>query len=65
VAGSYVERHGYESWEVDALPPEVLHQVLEESILEYMELDRYNKILKQEEKDIAELQDVIDGYEAP
>lgn len=31
-AGEYVEKHGYTSWEVDALPPEVLDELIKEEV---------------------------------
>lgn len=46
---------------MNALPPDILHKVLEENILKYMDKSKYDEILKQEEKDIEELQDFIDN----
>lgn len=38
----YVERFGYESWELDALPPDVLNELIRSKISELMDQDAYN-----------------------
>ena len=50
----FIERYGNTSWEVDALPPEVLNSLLTDAIKSEMDLDIYNKVLEQEvlDKDI-------------
>jgi len=50
-AGKFVEDHGYQSWEVDALRPEVLHQILEDAILERIDPELYDNIVDSEEAD--------------
>ncbi len=45
----YLEKFGNKSWEVDALPPNVLHSVLREKIEELIDMDLYREVLKQEE----------------
>ncbi|RNJ77605.1 MAG: hypothetical protein EB828_00630 [Nitrosopumilus sp. D6] len=44
----YYEKYGSESWELDALDPEVLSDVLEDGIQEYMDIDLYNTVIKKE-----------------
>lgn len=48
-AKDYIKRYGKYSWEVDALRPEVLNQILEDAITSRMDLDLYNDIIKEEE----------------
>jgi len=55
-AKDYIERFGDFSWEVDALRPEVLQGLIENSILEYLDLEKYEQVKKQEEKDLEELE---------
>lgn len=55
-AGEYVSMHGTKSWEVDALPPKVLNKLLEDYILQHIDIDMYNKILKQEKIDKKKLE---------
>ncbi len=53
----YVENFGYSSWEVDALRPEVLQKLIEKSILEYLDLEEYEQVKKQEQEDIKKLKE--------
>jgi len=55
----YVAQYGYESWELDALPPDVLSELVEEAILSRIDLDKYNKVLEQEKADKTELKKLI------
>jgi len=50
-AGDYIAVHGNTSWEVDALPPQVLHKLIEEAILERIDEDLYTGQLDREEED--------------
>lgn len=54
-AADFVAKHGYESWEVDALRPEVLNTLLTDAIEDLLDLDKYAEILKEEKKDKAKL----------
>jgi hypothetical protein len=58
-AKAYIEKHGEHSWEVDALPPEVLHSLLEESIKEHIDLDLYASICDDEEEQKNKIRDLI------
>jgi hypothetical protein len=60
---AYIAEHGRVSWEVDALPPNVLHKLLEDSIIEYLDVKKYNKIVKKEAEQKAEIKLFIDKYE--
>jgi len=45
----YRAEHGDKSWELDALGPEVLREILECSIKQYLNLKKYDKIVRKEE----------------
>lgn len=45
------EEHGDESWEVDALPPTVLRDIIEGELDELIDQDKMDEIKTQEEKD--------------
>lgn len=45
----FEEAHGDTSWEVDALRPEILNQILTDAIEELIDRDKYDKILEEEE----------------
>lgn len=54
-AHDYVAKHGAVSWEVDALPPNVLTKIIQVSIEEFVDLDMMQKIKDQEEEDKGRL----------
>jgi len=45
--------------ELDALPPKVLRQKVEQAILKYLDVEQFNKDLKAEQKDVEELNKII------
>lgn len=58
-AARYVAEHGDSSWEVDALPPEVLQQIIEEAFQGVVDIDEMNEIKDQEEKDKKRLRAAV------
>lgn len=50
-ANWYIQKHGNESWEVDALKPEVLHQLVKENVENLIDMDLFTNILEKEKKD--------------
>ena len=56
-APEYVEQHGNESWELDALDPKVIDQLIEDAILERLDRGKWDKA--QERQDI-ERQELLD-----
>jgi hypothetical protein len=50
-ADAYIAEHGNHSWEVDALPPKVLTQVITAKLEELVDHDLMDEILAQEERD--------------
>jgi hypothetical protein len=54
----YNRRYGDESWELDALPPEVLSDLLENAVKEHLDEDKYKEWLKKEEQDKAKLRKI-------
>ena len=64
-APKYVAEHGNESWEVDALQPQVLNDLLSSTIEQYLDADKWKAVLKQEEKDkeaLAEARERLEWY---
>jgi len=51
----YIKRHGNLSWELDALTPEVLNQLVSSHIEELLDMDEYQRIIDQEEEEKMEL----------
>ncbi len=58
-AYDYISQFGSQSWELDALPPDVLSELVENAILDHIDIDIYNKVLKREEADKTELMKTI------
>lgn len=57
----YVELHGDSSWEVDALPPEVLTELITEKLEELLDRPTMDKIMKREETDKKKLKKLVAG----
>jgi len=51
----YIKKHGNLSWELDALTPEVLNQLVSSNIEEFLDMDEYQRIINQEEEEKMEL----------
>lgn len=60
-ARNYVAVHGASSWEVDALPPEVLQRLVRVSIEEYLDSTKMDKIKEQEEVDKQRLRGFVES----
>ena len=54
----YIQKHGQVSWEVDALDPKILSALVKKSIESIIDLDKFNKVLLQEEKDKRKLKKI-------
>jgi hypothetical protein len=55
----YIQEYGNTSWEVDALEPDVLHNLLREHIESRMDMDLFQGILDQEVEDKEELSEFV------
>ncbi len=58
-AKQFIKKHGSTSWEVDALRPEVLNEILDSSIKECLDIDLYDKIVNREEDDKERLKRLV------
>lgn len=57
-ATDYINRYGYESWELDALRPDVIDQLIRDHVYDYRDPDLLDKIVAREERDKELLQTV-------
>lgn len=64
-AGGFVEEHGYSSWEVDALNPETLDQIVRDAIAEFTDEDKAKEVLEQEEEERGKLRRLNDRIDEP
>lgn len=60
-ASGYLAQHGNECWEVDALRPDVLHDLIEEAIKSHLDIKLMNEVLKREEADKTKLKGFVKG----
>lgn len=54
-ANDYIKKHGKISWEVDALPPAELVSIVEANIRATIDMEQFEEMLKQEQRDIKTL----------
>lgn len=59
----YITEHGLQTWELDALDPEVLHNLIQSEISALMDVAHYNDILEQENEDIENLMVMASNYQ--
>lgn len=60
----YMARFGSKSWELDALPPEVIEALIAEAVEPYIDRDRFSEVVEREETDKDMLQRVSRDWEA-
>lgn len=58
----YIALHGRQSWEVDALPPEVLDKILDDAICKEIDVKQYNKIVSLEAVEKNEIRKIINKF---
>ena len=54
-ANNYIKKYGNISWELDALKPEILSDLVESNILKYLDSDEFQKVVGQENQDKVKL----------
>lgn len=59
-AAAYIEKYGDNSWELDALKPEILVSLINKAILELVDMAKMKKIIAQEELDKKELTKAVE-----
>ena len=59
-SAKYIRKYGNKSWELDALNPEILTNLLVSSILVYLDESKYSAIKEQEKAEKTRLQDIVD-----
>lgn len=61
-AQKYIEAYGNQSWELDALSPQVLDALIQTHISEYRDADKFNAKLAETKKDREEMQLVASNW---
>lgn len=62
-AADFISLYGEESWEVDALAPAVLEQLITEKIESVLDLELYQEVKDQEEEDKTKLREYVEGLD--
>lgn len=62
-AKKYVLEHGYSSWEVDALPPQALTQIIQDALTEVIEQEKVDKWQEDEDKQKERIQHFVDEWD--
>jgi hypothetical protein len=58
-AAQFMAKHGGSSWEVDALPPDVLQQIIHHAFASIIDTNQLEQVLVKEESDKKELQQAL------
>lgn len=58
-AANYVAEHGAQSWEVDALPPNVLQQIIQDEFLGLINVSRMDAVKNREEREKVLLEKAV------
>lgn len=61
-ASGYIEEYGYECWELDALEPQVISDLIKKNVEFFRDENLYRKVLKQEEKEKTLLTDIAENF---
>lgn len=61
-AKKYISKFGKTCWEVDALKPQTLTQIVESNILSVLQKTKFDKVVKRENKEIVELKKLVNQY---
>lgn len=61
-AQSYISTYGYESWELDALDPRTIDDLVRNTVLEYRDEDRWDAATSQMEEEQSQLREVSERW---
>lgn len=62
-SGGYISRFGHECWELDALEPKVITQLIENEVTALIDYDLFNAVAAQENRDKANIQLICERYD--
>lgn len=61
-ATGYIEQFGYECWELDALEPQVISDLISKNVRKYRDDKLYNAVIKQEREEKELLEDLAQNW---
>ncbi len=62
-AKGYIREFGQVSWEVDALKPPVMEEIVQTAIHNVIDMDVYNAVLEEEAKDKQTITNIVNNLE--
>lgn len=51
----YIREYGEESWELDALKPDILHDIITQAVLGFLDINKFKAVLRKEKSDTKRL----------
>ncbi len=63
-SNGYIDQYGYECWELDALEPQVISDLITENVLKYRDESIYQKVKAREERQKAQLEELSENWPA-
>jgi hypothetical protein len=61
-AKGYIAEYGYHSWELDALDPLMMRDLIKETVWSYRDEDQYHKVLDREREYIKTLKRIEENW---
>lgn len=62
-ARDYIARFGYKSWELDALDPKVINDLIDDAVSDFIDMDAWMEKEVQRDEERATLDEIIEGLE--
>jgi hypothetical protein len=62
-ANGYIDNYGYECWELDALEPQVISDLISKNVLKYRDDTLFYRIKNREERERRQLKRISDNWE--
>lgn len=62
---SYISEYGEESWELDALDPRVLTELITNKVADYTDEDKREFLIKKQENERQEIREIADNWQDP
>lgn len=59
----YIEKYGHKSWELDAIPPDMLSKLVTDTIFKYRDLDLWKEMTEREDEERELIQGAIDNMD--
>lgn len=62
-ATGYISKYGYECWELDALEPKIITELIENEVTALMDFDSFEEITQKERNDKCNIQRICNEYD--